>query len=65
MDSQKLIVNDWYSAQYEGGFSIIFQVIEVNNGDAIFCRKDGTIVDSIPDGYINILPHGALEPEYT
>lgn len=63
-DTNKFAKYNWYSAVYESGFSIIFQVVEINNGSPIFCRKDGIIVDTLPSGYTEIIFHGLSEPEY-
>lgn len=54
----------WYSARYESGFSIIFQVLEADKEGLTLYRKDGAIVDTIPEGYEEIVSHGNIEPEY-
>ena len=66
MEIDNLIKGDWYSAQYEGGFSIIFQVLTIdkNSNSIIFCRKHGININSIPSGYTQIIHHGVIEPEY-
>jgi len=64
MGTEQFTENFWYSAQYESGFSIIFQVVEIENGSPTFCRKDGVFIDSLPEGYQKIHSHGITEPEY-
>lgn len=64
MEIENLIVGSWYSAHYQSGFSIIFQVTEIIKSSISLCRKDGTVINSIPSGYTQILLHGTDEPEY-
>lgn len=64
MSIEQFTKDYWYSARYESGFSIIFQVLEVDKEGLTLCRKDGTIVDMIPEGYQEIVPYGNVEPEY-
>jgi len=64
MDTEHFIQNNWYSAQYENGFNIIFQVIDIKDGSMTLCRKDGVLVDTLPTGYSQIIPHGSSEPDY-
>ena len=64
MSNDQFTKDNWYSARYESGFSIIFQVLEVNKDGLTLCRKDGTIVDEIPEGYREIISYGNIEPEY-
>lgn len=65
METINLIEGDWYSAQYQSEFSIIFQVISINDNTISLRRKDGIVFDSVPSGYIQIQHHGTEEPEYT
>ncbi|HML66091.1 MAG TPA: hypothetical protein PKC55_14765 [Dysgonomonas sp.] len=64
MNREQFLPDNWYSAIYESGFSIIFQVVKDDGESFSFCRKDGVIVDSIPDGFSQIIKHGLTEPEY-
>lgn len=64
MDAKRFIKQDWYSAKYESGFSIIFQVVEIKDNSMTFCRKDGIIIDNLPSGYNEIVSYGSDEPEY-
>lgn len=64
MRAEQFTENFWYSAMYPSGYSIIFQVIDISNGEATLCRKDGEIIDTVPAGYLDILPHGEIEPDY-
>lgn len=64
MDSVNFIKNNWYSAVYESGFSIIFKAVEESDKSLSFCRKDGIIVDNLPEGYQKIVSYGILEPDY-
>jgi len=64
MNSNTFILNNWYAAKYPSAYSIIFQVIEDENGSVTFCRKDREIVDSLPSGYDDIISYGSSEPEY-
>lgn len=41
MDTEQFTEAYWYSVRYESGFSIIFQVIEIENGSPIFAGKMG------------------------
>ncbi|MBB4035402.1 hypothetical protein GGR21_001295 [Dysgonomonas hofstadii] len=64
MDAKNLIKNNWYSAVYKSGFSIIFQVTDIDNGSPTFCRKDGVIIDTLPEGHHKIESFGSSEPDY-
>lgn len=64
MSIEQFTKDYWYSARYESGFSIIFQVLEIDKDGFTLCRKDGTIVEVLPDGYQQIISHGNIEPEY-
>ena len=64
METKKLTINNWYSARYENGFSIIFRVLEIDKGGLTLCRKDGAIIDSVPQGYKQIVSLGQEEPDY-
>lgn len=64
MEIKNFTINNWYSAKYESGFSIIFQVLDIDKDGVTLCRKDGTIVDSVPQGYKEIVPLGIDETDY-
>lgn len=64
MEKENYLIDNWYSAQYAEGFSIIFQAVKTAGSTILFLRKDGTIIDAIPTGYTEIIPHGITEPEY-
>jgi len=64
MNREQFLQGNWYSAIYESGFSIVFQAVQDGKNSFSFCRKDGIIVDSIPEGFSHIVKHGAVEPEY-
>jgi len=64
MAMEDIIVNNWYAARYESGFSIIFRVLETGNEGFTLRRKDGAIVNTIPAGYTEIVPLGEDGPEY-
>lgn len=45
------------------GFTILFQVEEISPS-LVLCRKDGIIIDELPEGYISIDAYGEIEPDY-
>lgn len=58
-----LIKGHWYGACYHMGFTILFQVEEISPS-LVLCRKDGIIIDELPEGYISIDAYGEIEPDY-
>lgn len=48
-----LIKDHWYGARYSFGFTIIFKV-EETCPSLILYRKDGIIIDTLPEGYLDI-----------
>jgi len=64
MNTGGFVKDNWYSAVYESGFSIIFHVVDIADGSPVICRKDGIIVDELPDGYTKIKSYGLAEPDY-
>lgn len=64
MSSEQFIENNWYSVIYPSGFRIIFQVVDMENNSASFCRKDGVYIESLPENYQEIILHGVSEPDY-
>lgn len=59
----QLVVGSWYSAIYESGFRITFQVLNYEGKSISLCREDGAIVDSLPAGYVSMVSHGDSKPE--
>ena len=58
-----LIKDHWYGARYSFGFTIIFKVEEASPS-LILYRKDGIIIDTLPEGYLDIVAYGEIEPDY-
>lgn len=57
-----MVVGCWYSAIYKSEFRITFQVLALDGKSVSLCREDGTIVDSLPAGYVSLLDHGDCKP---
>lgn len=58
----QMVVGSWYSAVYESGFRITFQVLAFEGKSISLCREDGAIVDNLPSGYVSLVAHGDCQP---
>ena len=59
----QMVIGGWYSAIYDSGFNITFQVLALEGKSISLCREDGTITDNLPSGFVSLVSHGDYRPD--